>query len=514
MVPAVISWNEGIIGDTTGRALDDPRVSVSVGDVGRMIRAYTNHWDAILLDVDNGPESLSHPDNAWLYGYKGLKETLTSLRPHGVLAVWSAGDDEGFTQRLKKSGFEVDVRHVRAREKRKGARHTIWLGPKSRVQKLSMQSLDAPQGIFHLARFPLRRRETLRAWDAADEYCLKHIHEHNITGQRWAILNDGFGALQIALSEYDPVSIGDSEMARLALNHNRAQNELPPVEENFIDSLGPWPSTLDVVVIKVPKVLSLLEFQLQRLRPSLGPSTVVIGAGMTRDVHTSTIKAFEQFIGPTTTSLARKKARLILATPNPDLQPELVPDIKVWSPPEISFELHEYPGIFSRGKFDQGTRLLLEHLPPIESETSVVDLGCGNGIVGLSMIDAQPECVIEFIDESYLAVASARAGFSALNANDNRAKFSVAHGLTQGQKKSVDLVVCNPPFHQGRATGDHLAWAMFTQAHRALKPGGELRIVGNRHLGYHTSLKRIFGHCETVASNRKFVVLSARRRSE
>jgi 16S rRNA (guanine1207-N2)-methyltransferase len=109
-----------------------------------------------------------------------------------------------------------------------------------------------------------------------------------------------------------------------------------------------------------------------------------------------------------------------------------------------------------------------------------------------------------------MAVASARATHAA-NGAAPTAVFEVAEGLENVDDDSVDVIVNNPPFHEDQAVGDEVAWSMFTQSRAALRAGGELRVVGNRHLGYHTKLKRIFGNCETVASNPKFVVLAARR---
>ena len=130
LVPAVVRWNEGIIGDATGRPLDDDRITVRTADIVKVIREKSNEWDAILLDVDNGPESLSHPNNAWLYGIRGLNGAVNALRPGGVLGIWSAGDDESFTQRLTSTGLKTDVVRVGARGGRKGGRHTIWLATK------------------------------------------------------------------------------------------------------------------------------------------------------------------------------------------------------------------------------------------------------------------------------------------------------------------------------------------------------------------------------------------------
>ncbi len=128
LLPAVVEWNRGPLGALAGHPLEDVRVRVQVGDVARCLQAQRQAYDAILLDVDNGPEGLTHPGNDRLYSVEGLSTALTALRPAGVLAVWSAGPDRNFTQRLRKVGFEVEEVRVRARGAvRKGARHTLWL---------------------------------------------------------------------------------------------------------------------------------------------------------------------------------------------------------------------------------------------------------------------------------------------------------------------------------------------------------------------------------------------------
>jgi len=120
-----VAWNRGALGEAAGHPLRDPRVTVHTGDVARVLRAGQPVYDAILLDVDNGPEGLTRNENDWLYGMDGLNAAGASLRPRGVLAVWSAGPDQDFLQRLRKVGFEVDEVRVRSRGS-KGARHIIW----------------------------------------------------------------------------------------------------------------------------------------------------------------------------------------------------------------------------------------------------------------------------------------------------------------------------------------------------------------------------------------------------
>ncbi len=126
LVPDVVEWNRGPLGECSGYPLRDPRTRVHVGDVAELLRRGKADYDAVLLDVDNGPEGMTHHGNDWLYSPAGLAAAQRTLRPGGVLAVWSATPDTRFTRRLREAGFRVDVHTVRARPG-KGAHHTIWL---------------------------------------------------------------------------------------------------------------------------------------------------------------------------------------------------------------------------------------------------------------------------------------------------------------------------------------------------------------------------------------------------
>lgn len=126
LVPAVVAWARGPLAALHGASLDDPRVTLRQGDVGEAIRAGDAAFDAILLDVDNGPGGLSRKENDGLYGPAGLAAAKRALRPGGVLEVWSSTRDNAFTQRLKRAGFTVEEVGVRA-HKGRGARHVIWM---------------------------------------------------------------------------------------------------------------------------------------------------------------------------------------------------------------------------------------------------------------------------------------------------------------------------------------------------------------------------------------------------
>jgi spermidine synthase len=127
LIPDVVEWNRGPLGDFAGRPLDDPRSRVVVEDVAKLLRHQRQAWDLIAMDVDNGPEGLTQADNNWLYGAAGIAAAVQALRPGGVLAYWSAGPDQAFHDRLRRSGLAVEEHTVFAHGK-KGARHTIWLG--------------------------------------------------------------------------------------------------------------------------------------------------------------------------------------------------------------------------------------------------------------------------------------------------------------------------------------------------------------------------------------------------
>jgi 23S rRNA (guanine1835-N2)-methyltransferase len=133
-------------------------------------------------------------------------------------------------------------------------------------------------------------------------------------------------------------------------------------------------------------------------------------------------------------------------------------------------------------------------------------------VIGTAAALANPEAEILFVDESHQAVASARATFEANVGQDPVTEFAVGDGLTDVPVGTIDLILNNPPFHTHQATTDAIAYRMFADARRALRPGGQLWVIGNRHLGHHIKLRRLFGNSNVVASDAKFVILKATKR--
>lgn len=130
LIPAILEWARGPMKGLTENCLDDPRVETSVGDVSKIIAEASNQYDAILLDVDNGPDGLTQGDNEALYGFSGLSAAKSALRSGGILAIWSSAPDPAFTRRLQQSEFTVETKTVSARSNGKGAKHVIWLAKK------------------------------------------------------------------------------------------------------------------------------------------------------------------------------------------------------------------------------------------------------------------------------------------------------------------------------------------------------------------------------------------------
>lgn len=361
-----------------------------------------------------------------------------------------------------------------------------------------------------LHRYPSTTDPNLQAWDAADEYLLRELTAEQLKAATEQgpilILNDSFGALACGLADYQPVAISDSFLSQEATRRNWQSNELDEQQLHLQDVLAPLPEAPSLVIIKVPKTLAMLEYQLLRLRDVVTPQTRIIAAGKAKEIHNSTLALFEQIFGKTTTSLAWKKARLIYADVE-EKAPIANPYPTVWPLENSSYQITNHANVFSRASLDIGARFMLQNLPR-QKKGVMVDLGCGNGVLGLMALEYNPEAELCFLDESFMAVASSQQNVAQNRPQDlARCQFRASHSLSGIESHSVDLILCNPPFHQLQTITDEIAWQMFKDAKRCLKRGGELWIVGNRHLNYHIKLKRLFGGAECIASNSKFVIL-------
>jgi 23S rRNA (guanine1835-N2)-methyltransferase len=386
-------------------------------------------------------------------------------------------------------------------------------------------------GELVVARVPYSANETLQAFDQADVLALEYLQAEALlnTQSRVLMVNEPFGAItcgvtkaMVALDGSLPTLWSDSHIAHLGLQHNAYANQLPLA--HFVPAQKTPQGPFDLVLFRLPKSHALLRDQLQRILSQLTPSALIIMPIMVKHMDKAVYQLLESLLGTVTTSLARKKARLVFAGNHGGinvasnagsnarknkaaLKQTLKPAETSWELPSYGLFLHHFSGVFSRTKLDPGAQVLL-HLFPKGPFQRIIDLGCGNGIQAIVAAKKWPQCEVIGIDESYMAVASATINATA-NGVAAQCAFIAGDCLTEIPSQSADLILCNPPFHQERVMGDQIAMRMFAQAAQVLTASGEFWVVGNRHLGYHAKLKRWFSRVEQVGGHPKFVVLKA-----
>ena len=371
-------------------------------------------------------------------------------------------------------------------------------------------------GALAINRVPYARKETLQAFDQADLLALDYLQTEALlnTSCRVLIVNEPFGAMtcavtkaMVALDGPWPTLWSDSHIAHLGLQHNAYANQLPLA--HFVPAQDTPQGPFGLVILRLPKSHAMLRDQLQRMLPQLTPTALIVMPVMVKHMDNAVYQLLESLLGALTTSLARKKARLVFAVNSKvALSQSPKPEKTCWELPLLGISLQHFSGVFSRTKLDPGAQVLLRQFPQGPFQR-VIDLGCGNGVQAIVAAKKWPRCKVIGVDESYMSLASAT-----INANNNgvgaQCEFIAGDCLTDMPSLSADLILCNPPFHQERVMGDQIAMRMFAQSAQALTQNGELWVVGNRHLDYHAKLKRWFSRVEQVGTHPKFVVLKAR----
>ena len=363
------------------------------------------------------------------------------------------------------------------------------------------------QLILH--RFP--KNQSLQAWSSADAYLLDYCKdiEHKLLNKNIFIFNDSFGAIGLGLSEFKPTVMTDSFLSTQAIATNRELNNIDKNKIELLTSLTSFNKTYDYVFIKLPKTLDFLRYFLTKIRPFLHNDTQVVIAAMVKSLPSSTWKLLEEMLGETNTSLAKKKARLIFVKPQKNIDHTDFPIHFIQE--NTQNVIYNHANVFSKQSLDIGTRYLLQNLPVFENIENIIDLGCGNGIVGLNLIGKYPNAKVTFTDESYMAVASAKLTVNKNIEPTQKHQFIINNCLDGFKASSSDLIVCNPPFHQSHSIGLYIALQMFQQSYKTLKKQGRFIVIANRHLPYYPHLKRIFGRVHNLASNNKFSIFSMQK---
>lgn len=356
---------------------------------------------------------------------------------------------------------------------------------------------------LRLRRWPRRRNETLRAWDGADLYLLDEMAAHGAAG--WLVLNDQCGAL--ALAHPACHSSGDSWLARAAWLGNADDNQIAVASDAWRWPDTAWPVAPEGVVVRVPKQLALLEYQLWRIATELPVGTPVWLAWMDKHLPGNLLALVRRYLPELQLLRGRYKAHGLQAAVTGEAVPAPPYPSRV-EVPEMGWTLLAHAGVFAQSQLDIGARRFMQHVPAGRTGR-IVDLGCGNGVIGLLAAQRNPAAEVIFCDESWQAIQSARE--NAARYARSAVAFHLGNGL-DGLAGEFDLVLLNPPFHRGHAVDDGVAKVLFKQAAGKLAPGGELRVIGNRHLRYEVPLRRYFGAVSVLEQGPKFTVFSARHR--
>lgn len=360
-----------------------------------------------------------------------------------------------------------------------------------------------------LWRFPKQAvSSALQAWDSADQILIEHVLQHHNDITKPLIINDSFGALTCGLNNLAPSVYSDSKVSSLAITENLENNNQSAPNQIAIQQDPECIKSHDNFILKVPNNLDYLQFLLLQIHQSNSPNIQILASAKAKDITKTVVKLFQRYFEYVDISLTKRKARIITAHTKKSAPYSSFKPWQTWTT-KHELTLTNAANVFSRGSLDQGADFLLAYLPDCNNK-DVIDLAAGNGVLGLTLIKTQSPKSVVFTDESAMAINSIDK-----NLNQNallesaEVKLQWQDCLTEVASETADVIVCNPPFHQQKAITDHIAIQMFNDAKRVLRKGGELRIVGNQHLGYFEKLSVIFGNTKVIATNQKFVIITA-----
>ncbi|OQY37910.1 MAG: hypothetical protein B6226_04455 [Candidatus Cloacimonetes bacterium 4572_65] len=361
---------------------------------------------------------------------------------------------------------------------------------------------------LNIKRYAEEGNDNFQGWNSADEHLINFIKEEEIEAKNVLIIEDECGFLTLSLEADNYYCVNDSYLSEEAIKSNLKLNNQSAKNVTFLSPYEPFPENIDIILLKLPKNNLYLEFLLDKINYSYKKSIPLLAAGMVKYMNTTIYNLVTSLLGGIMFSLSWKKSKIVTGYSTPSTT---ISDFSTTLEAK-DITLINMPNIFSSKKLDIGTRFFLDNYTttPDKEINSIIDVGCANGILALFVNKLYSEATLLMSDITYSAIESARK--SSLK-NGVTAEFNRGNALDNYPEQSADLIVCNPPFHDNHRVSITTACNIFQQAFSVLKTDGELTIVANKHLGYHTHLNKIFGNVEEVASDSKFTLLRCVKRS-
>ncbi len=358
-------------------------------------------------------------------------------------------------------------------------------------------NLDDEGPRFSFDRWPPSADRNLRAWNTADEWLLAAAKDRG-NDEVVGIYHDRFGFLSaLVSSSHTHVFASYSSEIAAAKHHTSGRTNttihslLDPIESDL----------LETALIHIPKSIDLFEWYIWHAHRALSRDGFCLAGFMTRHFTKEWLNVAHKYFDYITQSKALKKSRVITMRGKKDnVVFEPITQIR-WK----DHTLRQYKGGFASDRIDMATQFLLSQLILSENLECVLDLGCGNGIIAYEILRRLPMAQIHVIDDSLLAIASAR-----MNLQTNNIHFHEAYHLNDFENGMFDLIVTNPPFHFGYEIDISIPIDLFAAAKSKLSPKGSLVIVANRHLNYMTHLIKIYPNVSILAQNQKFIIYDAR----
>jgi 16S rRNA G1207 methylase RsmC len=367
-----------------------------------------------------------------------------------------------------------------------------------------MRPLKTSWGEFKL-NCDQDERNSLQAWNQADCYLLKIASELDLHNKELIIINDVSGALTLSLQKHTPLTITDSATSQYWITENSAHSSwLTILKSDALETLKPK-SPLNCF-FRIPKNLHYFEYQLYYLA-KLKPEVVYL-SGMQKHLNKSFYETAHKYFDRVEVLPAEKKAKCIKISCSKNSPVSFIAKEKF----EFRGDIFEsFPNVFSGKSLDIGTRFLLDNLEQLNLGGKVLDLGCGNGILGITAMNRLGSSFCYFMDESYFATLSTEHNLKASGIDSRCYKVLHSHQIPS-EIKDIDSILCNPPFHLEHVVSTHIANNMIIQSKQALASDGILYLIGNRHLAYDKALKKHFNHVSRLAENTKFIIFSATNR--